>query len=254
MRILLCARKPLGERCLDLLTSSYKASFELAGIVSNTEARGWWHSRNVATKAETLGIPVFSSDAKNDSGLVTFIERTQPDVLLSVQHPWILSPAVLVAVHGHAFNLHLAPLPQYGGWNGGSHAILNGDDTYGVTLHWISEELDNGDIAYEARFPIEPDEDALSLYEKAQEQGVLLFERLLSDLAGDHIPPRRLINGSSRLYERHELDAYREVPVHGDADLLDRSSRAFHFPPYEPAFLRCRGRKVYLVPERRKTS
>jgi folate-dependent phosphoribosylglycinamide formyltransferase PurN len=220
-RLLLCVRKPIGGECLDIAFAEHGRSPVIAGVVSNLRPDGWWKSRGVADRATKAGLEVFPSGRKNE-GFLDFVQRTRAEYLISVQHPWILSPPVIGAVGGRAFNLHLAPLPEYKGWHGCPHAILNDNPIYRVVLHWMAPELDSGDIAYEAAFPIAPDETAASLYAKASAAGVSLFEALLHDLASDVVPPRRPMTVRSRMYRRDDLDRYREVVLPVEPPIIER--------------------------------
>lgn len=248
-KLLICARKPIGELCFERALATRDDEIMIAGVTSNVQPEGWWGSSSIAARALALGLPFHPSDKKDNAGLLTFMRQIRPSVLLSIQHPWILSTAVLDVVEGRAFNLHLAPLPAYKGWNGCSHAILNREPAYGVTLHWITEALDSGNVAYESRFPIAADETAKSLYAKSATAGLSLFEQLLRDLAAGCTPPRHPMIGEGRLYRRRDLDAFREIAHGFDAETIDLRARALYFPPYEPAFIRVASRKTYVVPQ-----
>lgn len=247
LKTLYCGQKPLGEMCFNFLLEQTK--LEVVGVVSNERQRGWWKSSALAEKAKALGLPFLANDKKNDAGVLNFAKQLDAECLLSVQHPWILSSEILDVVGGCAFNLHLAPLPAYKGWNGCSHALLNRDKNFGTTLHWISTELDCGDIAYDILFPIEGDDNASTVYHKAERSGVELFKVLINDLAAGRVPPRQPMQGSGRLYQRGDLDAFREVDPYLGVDEMAHRARAFHFPPYEPAYIWSGGSKIFLIPE-----
>lgn len=52
------------------------------------------------------------------------------------------------------YNFHPGPLPEYGGRNICYHAIMNEEETFGATLHYIDEDFDTGPIIVSPRFPI----------------------------------------------------------------------------------------------------
>src|SRR5688572_16330985 len=52
------------------------------------------------------------------------------------------------------FNFHPAPLPEYKGRDLCYHAIVNGEKEFGVTLHYMDENFDTGDIIDVVRFPV----------------------------------------------------------------------------------------------------
>jgi methionyl-tRNA formyltransferase len=167
-----------------------------------------------------------------------------------VQHPWILPDKILAQAGFHAFNLHNAALPLYKGHNTCNHAILNGDEIYVSTVHWMVAEVDSGPIALEESVQIAPDETARSLYQKALTSGEIVFRRLLELLLSGSPVPRTPMLGQSVFYPRSSLDALRDITDLPDATVADRRIRALFFPPFEPAYLRVAGRKQYVLPAR----
>jgi methionyl-tRNA formyltransferase len=147
----------------------------------------------------------------------------------------------------HAFNFHNAKLPEYRGYNAVNHAILNRDEKFTCTVHWMTGEVDRGEIALEATFDIAAEETAISLYAKSHVASLRLFERLVSLLDGPGEIPRRPMEGAGRFYSRKSIEPLREIKDFG-GDEAELKARAFFFPPFEPAFLRRGGGKLYVLP------
>ncbi len=246
-RVLFLGQKPIGERCFDALMA--RGALEVVGVVTNLGLDNWWRSRGVADRAQAAELPIVANEKRNEAALLALLEDSGTDVLLSVQHPWVLPSSILAATQGRAWNLHLAPLPEYKGWHACSHALLQRDARFGVTLHRMDPELDSGPWAYKGEFAIGPSDTALDLYRQAEQIGYELFLRLLDDLAVGREPPRTHLGSAGRLYRRAELDRFREVDLSAGAEEVDRVARAFHFPPFEPAYIRFGQRKIHLVPE-----
>lgn len=247
LRVLYLGQKPIGRNCFDRLLARRDA-IEIVGVVSNTGFGNWWRNRSIADLCSVEGIPLIPNERRDASAIGAMIRDHCVDVLLSVQHPWILPAGLLEAVGGRAFNLHLAKLPEYKGWHACSHALLNGDAHFTSTIHWMVPEVDSGAIAYEESFPIAPSDTARSLYTRAEAAGLRLFDQLLDDLVGGRLPSRRLPTGVARFYDRTALDPLRGVDPGADPALLDLRARAFFFPPFEPAYIRWHDNKIYLLP------
>ena len=62
------------------------------------------------------------------------------NMIISIQHPWIISKSILDAVDGFAFNIHFGKLPEYRGHHLGIHSILNGEKTFTTTCHWMAQK------------------------------------------------------------------------------------------------------------------
>jgi len=97
----------------------------------------------------------------------------------------VVRKEVLAAPTIGAFNLHPGPLPRYPGLNAVSWAIFRGEQTHGVTVHWMDPGIDTGDIAFQSNFAIDPDDTALSLSFKCVREGTALMLRLLETATAD---------------------------------------------------------------------
>ncbi|MDE6958230.1 MAG: hypothetical protein K2O80_01545, partial [Helicobacter apodemus] len=119
------------------------------------------------------------------------------DILFCVQYHQILKPQHIFCAKEIAFNLHLAPLPEYRGCNQFSFAIFNEDKEFGVSIHKIDEGIDSGDIAFEKRFLIPKDCFVEELVELASEYGFRLF--------ANHL--KQMIKGEYRLMQQKDIYA-----------------------------------------------
>jgi len=182
----------------------------------------------------------------NESAIMETINRFHVGTLISVHNPLILSNEVIDAVNGNAFNLHNAALPKYKGFNSIGLAILNGDEEYTTTIHWVVPEVDCGDIAYEERILIKRDDSAQSLYWRTVEAAAVNFNKFLYGWVEDTIPKKQQI-GKGCFYKRHDLDQYREIQNIHDFQEIDVKARAFYIPPYEPAYFLLEGKKFYVI-------
>lgn len=247
-RVLFLGQKWLGERCFDLLLGAPGAACAVVAAVSNATPEVWWRSQRIVERCHREGIPFLGNATRQHEAIGRLVIELGVDTILCVQHPWILPPEILSRVGFQAFNLHNAPLPRYKGHNACNHAILNGERAYASTVHWMTEEVDSGPIAFEEPLEIAPDETARSLYEKALHGGEGVFRRLLDHLLGGTPIPRRPMVGDGVFYPRRSLDAVREIADLADPATVDRRVRALFFPPFEPAYVRRAGRKQYLLP------
>ncbi len=75
------------------------------------------------------------------------------------------------------FNLHASLLPQYRGAAPINHAIMNGEEETGVTTFFLNQEIDTGEIIFQEKIPIGPDETAGELHDKLKMVGAGTFLR-----------------------------------------------------------------------------
>lgn len=252
MRIFFLGAGPLAERAFERLTGAFASQLHVVATCSNAlPEQGWWHSARIARWSEAQRIPFVANANRDEALLLETVQAVAPDLLLSVQHPWVISPAVLDAVKRNALNLHTAPLPEYGGFNGVSHAILDGAAEYGVDLHWMRDDVDAGPVLLAERFGVPPASTAQSLHALTAEAGLRVLVRLFDLLAsGADLPNRDGPTRPVRVFGRSSLDRYREIVDPSDEDEVDRKSRAFFFPPFAPAYVVANGVRTAVIPKR----
>lgn len=242
----------LGDRliaanALKLLSSQqFSEKFKIKVLVSSNEF--------IENAEQYLGVnPTLkiSNQARNADLIEEAIINNDVNLLISVQHNWILSKQILSKVK-LAFNLHNAKLPDYKGYNSISHAIHNRDENFYSTVHWMAEKVDMGDIAYERSTPIEKDEDAYSLYLKTVTNSNIIFEELLRDLNDGLVPPQKPIKDQGMFYGSDRLSSMKDVTQITDEEEFDYRVRSVFFPPHEPAYIIRNNNKTHLIPERWK--
>ena len=90
------------------------------------------------------------------------------DLLVSLACPQKLSPALLAVPARGAINLHGALLPRYQGIFPSFWVLAKGEPETGVTVHWMDERLDHGDVLIQRTVPIEPGDTVHSLVRRSK--------------------------------------------------------------------------------------
>jgi len=105
-------------------------------------------------------------DLKADIGVVASYNKKFPKELLSLTKDGFI-------------NLHPSKLPYYRGSNPYSHVIINGETESAITLHFMDEGFDTGDIISQYRFSLSENETMGSLFFRTNEMcASMLFEAL----------------------------------------------------------------------------
>jgi methionyl-tRNA formyltransferase len=144
-------------------------------------------------------------------------------------------------------NFHPAPLPDMRGVGGYNVAILEDWREWGVSAHFVDEELDTGDLVRVERFAIDRErETALSLDVRSQQQLLEVFAWTVDQVAAGEALPRTP-QGDGRYVTRAEFESLRVVRPGDGADLTARRIRAFWYPPHDGATVEVAGRTLTLV-------
>jgi len=125
----------------------------------------------VLKRAAALGVDVFFFDRRQfyDTEEVLFIlQRRNADLIVLAGFLWLVPPRIIEAYKGRIVNIHPALLPGFGGtgmYGDRVHkAVLDAHCTEsGITIHFVNEHYDSGDIIFQARCPVLPGDDVDTL-------------------------------------------------------------------------------------------
>ncbi len=231
MNIVVAAEEAAGVQTVRLVAQS---PHHLAAVLTGNE-RDETNRRGVTVSAvaHELGAPVLPGPGVQDPTFADELRRRDVDVLLNVHSLHLIDPDVLAAPRIGSFNLHPGPLPKYAGLNAPSWAIYRGEAEHGVTLHWIAPQVDAGPIAFEASFPITPQDTGVSVSTKCVQYGLPLISRLLTLLANDPDEiPRVEQDTTHRQYFGKDVPHRGWVPWHCSAEQVVNFVRACDYGPW----------------------
>lgn len=226
MEVALVAEEAAGVRTLQRIARS---DHRLRVVLTASDAAA--PGVSVASVAAELGVPTLPADRVRDPALADDLRERGVDVLLNVHSLHLVRPEVLDAPRVGAFNLHPGPLPEVAGLNAPSWAVARGHEQHGVTLHWMEPGIDTGDVVDEVRFPITPDDTALTVAVRCVARGQELVDRLLGHL-DDGVVPRHPQDHSARRYYGRGVPHDGWVPWTAPAREVVDFVRACDYGPY----------------------
>ena len=150
--------------------------------------------------AITANIPVYQPASCRDEAVLEELRAMEPDVIVVAAYGKLLPKALLDIPRTAIINVHSSLLPQYRGAAPINWAVLNGDRETGVTIQYMAEELDAGDILLAKTAAIAPDEDAASLYDRLAELGGEAASEALSLLERGNAPRTAQVYGPQYQY------------------------------------------------------
>jgi len=104
------------------------------------------------------GLSIFQPEDINEEGSIRKLEEFQPDIVLLVAYGQKLSNRILNIPPMGCINIHASLLPKYRGAAPINWAIINGEKETGITYIFMNEKIDAGDIFYQQKITILPDE------------------------------------------------------------------------------------------------
>lgn len=135
--------------------------------------------------AEQHDVPVLTPEKVGKPESITTIEALRPDIIVVAAYGQYITPRILQIPPLGAINIHPSLLPKYRGASPIQWAVANGDTETGVTILYVSEEMDAGDIILQRSVPIDPEDNTLTLTPRLAELGAdLLVDALKRISAG----------------------------------------------------------------------
>lgn len=178
---------------------------------------------------------------------LSVVERLEPDLLISAGFRHIVPAHVLEVPDRGAVNLHNSYLPYNRGANANVWPLVT-DTPAGVSLHYMTEDVDAGPVIDRRRVPVEPDDDARDVYERQDEAQFEQFTELWPAIRDDEAPRVDVDMEQGEYHYKQdfvdlwELDLEERRPVGHVIDHL----RALTFPPHKNAFFDRDGQRYYV--------
>jgi phosphoribosylglycinamide formyltransferase-1 len=144
----------------------------------------------VLQRADNFEIPahIFTRQEFYDTDDVIRILKTlQVDLIVLAGFLWLVPTALLKSFPNKIINLHPALLPKYGGkgmYGDYVHqAVMDAnEEESGITIHFVNEQFDEGEIIHQSRFKIEPGDNLEMIKFKGQQLEHQHFPKVIENL------------------------------------------------------------------------
>ena len=116
--------------------------------------------------------------------VIQMLKNLQVDIIVLAGFLWLIPESLLKAFPNKIINLHPALLPKYGGkgmYGDNVHQaiIQSGDDESGITIHFVNENFDEGEIIHQSRFHIAKGDDLEMVKFKGQQLEHLHYPKVI---------------------------------------------------------------------------
>jgi phosphoribosylglycinamide formyltransferase-1 len=110
----------------------------------------------------------FADRTAYDRALVQLLAEYEPRLVVLAGFMRILTPLFIGAFGGRILNIHPSLLPKYRGLHTHRRALEAGEKIHGVSVHFVTEELDGGPVILQAEVPVRPDDTDQTLSARVQ--------------------------------------------------------------------------------------
>lgn len=149
---------------------------EIVAVISNRpEVMGLQRAKEFEIATDVVDHTEFSSREEFDANLIRAIDEHTPDLVVLAGFMRILTSDFVRRYKGRMLNIHPSLLPKYKGLNTHQRALDAGDKEAGVTVHFVSEDLDGGANIIQAVVPVLDDDDEGTLRSRVQIQEHVIY-------------------------------------------------------------------------------
>ena len=144
----------------------------------------------VIKRAEKLNVPVFLFDRKDlyeNCKVLDFLKHEEPDLIVLAGFLWLVPSDIVSAFEKKIINIHPALLPKYGGkgmYGNRVHEAVkkNGEKETGITIHYVDEKFDNGDIIFQKSVKINPGDTPDDIASKVHDLEYIFYPKIIVKL------------------------------------------------------------------------
>lgn len=170
---------------------------------------------SIASVCARHGVRCVVATDVNAPEFVEELAEREVDVIVSVSCPQIFKKALLDTPSRGCLNIHGALLPQYRGVMPSFWMLANGEREAGVTVYFMNEDIDAGEVAAQQAFAIIPSETLDGFIQRSKRVSAELLVRVLRELSDGTVPRQPLDVSEGSYYSWPDRQAVRRLLAAG---------------------------------------
>ena len=191
-----------GSNLQALIDTQASSSYEIVAVISNKQdAFGLQRAAKHGIATETLSHRDFASRESFDSKLAKLVDSFKPDLVVLAGFMRILTAPFVALFAGRLVNIHPSLLPEFPGMNTHQRALDAGVSEHGVSVHFVTEELDGGPVIARRKVSVTADDTAESLAAKVLTEEHKLYPEVVEWFARGELS----LTAGQALHSRLEL-------------------------------------------------
>lgn len=167
----------------------------------------------------------------------------KPDIIVSAYYQYIISSDVIDECDNKIFNIHPSLLPLYKGCSSLTWAMINGENEVGYTYHYITKDIDCGNIIFQQKLPLEDFDTQITLYHRVMFEASKHFSFAFDFVLNGKIGTPQVISNEN--YFKRGCPCNGVLDENWDEKKIERFIRAMIYPPMPVATLK--GKSIYSV-------
>ena len=162
-------------------------------ISNNPDAYGIQRAKNHSINYKIIDNNRFETREDFDKALVEELKDSNPNLIVLAGFMRILTSVMTEAFRNKIINIHPSLLPKYPGLDTHNSVIKNGDLKHGITIHFVNEVLDGGQIIAQGEISVNPKETLEELKTRIHAIEHVMLPMVVSKFADGTINTKRVI-------------------------------------------------------------
>ena len=129
----------------------------------------------------------YDSKLEMDCAILRQVKAWQADWLILAGYMRLLTSLIITAYPKHIINIHPSLLPKYKGKDALGQALANHETILGVSIHYVDEGMDTGELIAQASFTITPDQDRDSVETTLHQLEHDLYPKVIGQLIKENL-------------------------------------------------------------------
>ena len=168
--------------------SAKKISGKVIHVISNNpDAFGLSRASNFNIASKVINHKKFSSRIDFENSLEDCLETLSPDLIVLAGFMRILGTKITSKFSYKMINLHPSLLPMYPGLHTHEKVLKNKDTHHGISIHYVSSELDAGPLIAQGFIDISKDETLENIINRIHEIEHLLLPEIINEICNENI-------------------------------------------------------------------
>ena len=168
--------------------SAKKISGKVIHVISNNpDAFGLSRASKFNIASKVINHKKFSSRIDFENSLEEFLDKLSPDLVVLAGFMRILGPKITSKFFNKMINLHPSLLPKYPGLNTHEKVLKNKDPRHGISIHYVSSELDAGPLIAQGLIDINKDETLENMIKRIHKIEHLLLPEIINEICNENI-------------------------------------------------------------------
>ena len=178
-----------GSNCENIIRHFAESKLARVALVVSNRADAF-----ALERAKRLGVPTLTlskADFANQEYTIKLLDSHNIEFIVLAGFLMMVPDYLISRYHQRIINIHPALLPKYGGKGMYGHYVheavkANGETETGITIHYVSEECDGGDIIFQSKVTVEPSDSPQEIETKVHKLEMrdfpLVIENLISNI------------------------------------------------------------------------